>query len=97
LAAKSKNKKSNANLSKNFTNYTLDNPNKITFNLLKTHLWNAADILYGDLDPNEYRQPIMTLLFLKRLNDQFEEKAKDLEKEGKTQKDAWDDPGTLSK
>jgi type I restriction-modification system DNA methylase subunit len=30
----------------------------------------------GSLDPADYRQPVMTLLFLKRLNDTFEEDAK---------------------
>lgn len=40
---------------------------------LEEHLWRAADILRGSLDANEYRQPIMTIMFLKRLNDQFEE------------------------
>lgn len=66
LAAKNNNaKKPPANLSKKIANYTLDNPNKITFNFLKTHLWNAADILRGSLDASEYRQPIMTILFLK--------------------------------
>lgn len=65
---------------------------KLTFDALKTHLWNAADILRGSLDANEYRQPIMTLLFLKRLNDQFEEKAEQLEKKGKSKNDAWEDP-----
>ena len=64
---------------------------KLTFDVLKTHLWGAADILRGSLDANEYRQPIMTLLFLKRLNDQFEEKAEDLEKQGKSKNDAWED------
>lgn len=65
---------------------------KLTFDVLKTHLWAAADILRGSLDANEYRQPIMTLLFLKRLNDQFEEKAEELEKQGKSKNDAWGDP-----
>jgi type I restriction-modification system DNA methylase subunit len=73
LATKN-NKKSNASLSKNLANYTLDNPNKITFAFLKTHLWNAADILRGSLDAGEYRQPIMTipyeLQFYKHARDQ---------------------------
>jgi len=55
-------------------NYTIDNQ-KITFDFLKSHLWSAADILRGSLDLSEYRQPVMTLLFLKRLNDTFEENA----------------------
>ena len=60
-------------------NYTL-NPSKITFEFLKSHLWSAADILRGSLDAGEYRQPIMTILFLKRLNDTFEENAERLQK-----------------
>lgn len=59
-------------------NYTLDNPSKIIFDFLKAHLWSAADILRGSLDASKYRQPVMTLLFLKRLNDTFEENAEKL-------------------
>ena len=70
-------------------NYTIDNQQtKITFEFLKSHLWSAADILRGSLDPSEYRQPVMTLLFLKRLNDTFEENAEKLIKQGKSQKEA---------
>jgi type I restriction-modification system DNA methylase subunit len=64
-------------------NYTLFNQ-KITFEFLKAHLWAAADILRGSLDPADYRQPIMTLLFIKRLNDTFEENAERLIQEGKS-------------
>ena len=71
------------------TNYTLDKPNKITFDFLKSHLWSAADILRGSLDASEYRQPVMTLLFLKRLNDTFEENAEKLIKKGMNQKEAY--------
>jgi type I restriction-modification system DNA methylase subunit len=70
-------------------NYTIDNQ-KITFEFLKSHLWSAADILRGSLDPSEYRHPVMTLLFLKRLNDTFEENAENLIKQGKSQKDAYE-------
>ena len=69
-------------------NYTIDNQ-KITFDFLKSHLWSAADILMGSLDPNEYRQPDMTLLFLKRLNNTFEENAENLIKQGKSENDAY--------
>jgi type I restriction-modification system DNA methylase subunit len=62
------NKKSNTYLSKKITNYTLDNPTKITFEFLKSYLWSAADILRGYLNACGCRQPVMTLLFLKRLN-----------------------------
>jgi type I restriction enzyme M protein len=70
-------KKTEEKISKTI-NYSLDNL-KITFEFLKTYLWNAADILRGSLDASEYRQPIMTVLFLKRLNDTFEENAERLE------------------
>jgi type I restriction-modification system DNA methylase subunit len=47
--------------------------------------WIAADILRGSLDPPDYRQPIMTL-FIKRLNDTFEETTEKMIKEGKSEK-----------
>lgn len=66
---------------------------KLTFDQLKTHLWHAADILdeKGGIDPNEYRKPILGMLFLKRLNDVFEDTAKELEKKF-DKKTAWEDP-----
>ena len=59
---------------------------KVTLEFLKSHLWKASDILRGSLDASEYRQPVMTLLFLKRLNDRFEERVEELIKEGKSEK-----------
>jgi type I restriction-modification system DNA methylase subunit len=64
-------------------NYTIDNQ-KITFDFLNSHLWSTADILRGSLDPGDYRQPVMTLLFLKRLNDTFEENTEKLIRQGNT-------------
>ena len=69
-------------------NYSLDSQ-KITFEFLSAHLWSASDILRGSLDAAEYRQPVMTLLFLKRLNDTFEENVEKLIKKGIREKDAW--------
>ena len=63
---------------------------KITFDFLKAHLWKAADILRGSLDPSDYRQPVKTILLLKRLNDTFEENAEKLISEGKSQKEAYE-------
>jgi len=63
---------------------------KITFQKLKQHLDDAADILRGDIDASEFRQPIMTLMFLKRLNDQFIENAEKLEKKH-PKEIAWED------
>ena len=61
---------------------------KVTLEFLKQHLWKAADILRGSLDASEYRQPVMTILFLKRLNDRFEENVESLVKKGKSEKEA---------
>ncbi len=63
---------------------------KVTFDFLKGHLWAAADILRGSLEPGQYRQPIMTILFLKRLNDVFIENAEKLIKGGKSKKEAYE-------
>jgi type I restriction-modification system DNA methylase subunit len=82
-------KKREERKSQNLTNYTV-NGQKITFNFLKAHLWSAADILRGSLDTSEYRQPVMTLLFLKRLNDTFEENAEKLIEYGKSGKEAYE-------
>ena len=63
---------------------------KITFEILKSHLYDAIDHLKASLEPNEYRQAVVTILFLKRLNDVFEETAKDLIKQGRTEKEAYE-------
>ena len=62
---------------------------KISFDELKQHLFKAADILRKRLDASENRKPVLTLLFLKRLNDIFEENVEDLMKtQGLTKKEA---------
>ena len=66
----------------------MDLSGKLTLEALKAHLWNAADILRGSLDASEYREPVMTILFLKRLNDRFEENIEELIKKGKSKKEA---------
>lgn len=63
-----------------------DASHKLTFDELKNHLWGAADVLRGTLDANEYRQPIMTLLYLKRINDRFDEIREDLLKQNPNEK-----------
>jgi type I restriction-modification system DNA methylase subunit len=44
----------------------------------------------GSLDPTGYRVPVMTLLFLKSLNDTFEKNADKLIQEGKSEKETED-------
>ncbi len=64
---------------------------KVTLEMLKSHLWKASDILRGSLDASEYREPVMTILFLKRLNDRFEENVEKLIADGKSEKEANQD------
>ena len=64
---------------------------KLRLKSLESHLWAAADILRGALDASDYRHPIMTMLFLKRLNDRFEENVEELVKKGKSEKQAKKD------
>lgn len=62
---------------------------KLTFTKLRDHLFEAADILRKNLDASENRKPVLTLLFLKRLNDIFEENVERLMNEqGLTRKEA---------
>lgn len=40
---------------------------------LKSRLWKAADILRGQIDSSDYKNYILSMLFLKRLSDHFQE------------------------
>ena len=65
---------------------------KLTFDKLKTKVWEAADILRGSIDSSDYKNYIFGLLFLKRLSDVFEEEAMNVEKETGDKNLAWNDP-----
>ena len=61
---------------------------KLDFETLKSHLFGAADILRKKLNPEEYRPVSMTILFIKRLNDEYESNVQKLIAQGKTEKEA---------
>jgi type I restriction enzyme M protein len=64
---------------------------KLTQQELESHLWGSANILRGSIDSSDYKNYIFGLLFLKRLNDVFVERAEDIEQnEGDTY--GWTDP-----
>ena len=44
---------------------------------LESKLWQAADILRGQIDSADYKNYIFSILFLKRLSDRFEEEIRD--------------------
>ena len=61
---------------------------KLDFETLKSHLFSASDILRKNLNPEEYRPVIMTVLFVKKLNDEYESNVQKLLEHGKTEKEA---------
>ena len=44
---------------------------------LESKLWQAADILRGQIDSADYKNYIFSILFLKRLSDRFDEEVED--------------------
>lgn len=61
----------------------VDTVDTLDLDTLETHLWGAADILRGSIDSADYKNYIFGLLFLKRVNDRFEEETEEIaEKHG---------------
>jgi len=44
-------------------------------------IWEAADILRGNMDAAEYKHVVLGLIFLKYISDNFEERYRELEAE----------------
>ncbi|MXR19233.1 type I restriction-modification system subunit M [Halobacterium bonnevillei] len=57
--------------------YYADGEN-LDLDTLESHLWEAADILRGSIDAADYKNYIFGLLFLKRINDRFDEETEEI-------------------
>ncbi|MFC3958348.1 type I restriction-modification system subunit M [Halovivax cerinus] len=72
----------------------VENSGTLELETLRTHLWEAADILRGSIDSADYKNYIFGLLFLKRVNDRFEEETEELSEKHDIPEDVVrDDPG----
>ena len=64
----------------------------LTSQELQSKLWQAADILRGQIDSSDYKNYIFSMLFLKRLSDRFDEEVEIAVASGVPQAVAINDP-----
>ncbi len=64
----------------------------LTQKKIEKHLWAASNILRGSVDAAEFKNYIFGLLFLKRLNDVFEEEVEKLIEQTIDPESAWENP-----
>ncbi|ELY69943.1 type I restriction-modification system subunit M [Natrinema versiforme] len=70
-------------------------PDTLDLDTLEAHLWEAADILRGSIDAADYKNYIFGLLFLKRVNDRFEEETEEIADEHGIPKEVVEDDRDL--
>ena len=60
---------------------------KVTQNEINKIVWSACDTFRGAIDPAEYKNYILTMLFIKYMSDLWKDKREEYEKKYKGQAD----------
>ena len=59
----------------------MENTRKTTFEDIKKALWNAADTFRDSIDASNYKDYVLSMLFVKYLSDTFDEKVQELKRD----------------